>query len=67
MGLKGSVVFFQCSMVNEVLVGYVTRICKTHIDDVLVNGTTDDEYVANLRKELVRLREQKVIANSQGG
>ena len=41
MGLKGS---FQRSMANNVLQGYVTRICEIYIDDVLLFGTTDDEY-----------------------
>jgi hypothetical protein len=45
-----------CSMSNKVLTGYVTRICEIYIDDVLVYGATDDEYVDNLRKVLVRLR-----------
>ena len=50
-------------MVNKVLAGYVTRICEIYIDDVLVHGATDDEYVDNLRKVLVRLRTKKVTAN----
>jgi len=30
----------------NVLQGYVTRICEIYIDDVLLFGTTDDEYFA---------------------
>ena len=63
MGLKGSGPFFQRSMSSKVLAGYVTRICEIYIDDVLVHGSTDDEYCKNLRKVLVRLRENKVTAN----
>jgi hypothetical protein len=40
MGLKGSGPFFQRSMVNRVLAGYVTRICEIYIDDVLIHGPT---------------------------
>ena len=32
MGLKGSGPFFQRSMANKVLAGYVTRICEIYID-----------------------------------
>jgi len=63
MGLKGSGPFFQRSMSSKVLAGYVTRICEIYIDDVLVHGTTDDEYCKNLRKVLVCLRENKVTVN----
>ena len=63
MGLKGSGSFFQRSMVNKVLAGYVTRICELYIDDVLLFGATDIEYLGNTRKVLVRLREKKVRCN----
>ena len=36
-------------MANNVLQGYVTRICEIYIDDVLLFGTTDDEYIDNTR------------------
>ena len=63
MGLKGSGPFFQRSMANSVLAGYVTRICEIYIDDVLIHGPTDNEYLGNTRKVLGRLREKKVTAN----
>jgi hypothetical protein len=50
-------------MANKVLAKYVTRICEIYIDDVLVHGATDDEYIENLRKVLIRLRTKKVTAN----
>ena len=62
MGLKGSGPFFQRSMANKVLAGYVTRICEIFIDDVLIHGPTDNEYLGNTRKVLGRLREKKVTA-----
>jgi hypothetical protein len=46
-----------------VLAGYVTRICEIYIDDVLLFGTTDNEYLGNTRKVLGRLREKKVTVN----
>ena len=63
MGLKGSGPFFQRSVANKVLARYVTRICEICIDVVLLFGTTDDEYLDNTRKVLVRLRGAKVTPN----
>ena len=34
MGLKGSGPFFQRSMINKVLAGYVTHICDIYIDEL---------------------------------
>ncbi len=65
MGLKGAGPFFQRSMANKVLAGYVTRICEIYIDDLLVHGRTDDELLDNLRKILVRLRTNNVTANPE--
>ena len=45
MGLKGSGPFFQRSMANIVFAGYVTRICDIYIDDVLIHGPTDNDYL----------------------
>ena len=63
MGLKGSGPFFQRTMANKVLTGCVTRICEIYIDDVLIHGPTDNEYLGNTRKVLERFREKKVTAN----
>jgi len=52
MGLKGSGPFFQRSMANNVLQGYVTRICEIFIDGVLLFSITDYEYIDNTRKVL---------------
>ncbi len=52
MGLKGSGPFFQRSMANRVLAGYVRRICDIYIDDVLIHGPTDNVYLENTRKVL---------------
>ena len=52
-------------MTNNVLQGYVTRICEIYIDDVLPFGTTDDKYIHNSHKVLTRLREGQVTANPE--
>ena len=54
---------FLSSVANKVLAGYVTCLCEIYIDDVLLFGTTDNEYLSNTRKVLGRLREKKVTAN----
>ena len=38
---------------QAVCAGYVTHICETFIDDVLIHGPTDNEYLGNTRKVLV--------------
>jgi len=63
MFLKGSGPFFQRSIANKVLVGYVTNICEVYIDDVLINGDSDEAYLSNTRKVLERLRSKRVTAN----
>ena len=48
-------------MANKVLAGTLTL--TLYIDDVLIHGSTDDEYIDNSRKVLGRLREKKLTAN----
>jgi hypothetical protein len=50
-------------MDNKVLAGYVTRICEIYIDDVLLFGATDNEYLDNTVQVLIRLLGKKVTAN----
>ena len=65
MGLKSSGFFFQRSMTDNMLAGYVARICEIYIDDVLIHGSTDEEYLDNTRKVLTRLRAKKVTDNAE--
>jgi hypothetical protein len=51
-------------MANKVLAGYVTRIRVIYIDDVVLFGTSDNEYLDETRKVLARLLEKKVTANT---
>jgi hypothetical protein len=66
MGLKGLDPFFQRSMVNKVLAGYVTRICERYIDDVLMHGSTDDEYL-DMASQKGHSQPSKAKTRSQGG
>ena len=47
-------------MANNVLAGYGTCICEIYIDDVLIHGSTDNEYID---KVLSRLHTKKVTEN----
>jgi len=66
MGLKNSSPFFQRSLSNKVLEYAI------HIDDVLIHGPTDNEYLGNTPKVLERPRKEgrhpsKDKTRSQGG
>ena len=61
MGLKGAGLYFQRSMQNKV--GLVYEICEIYIDDVLIHGKSEPEYLDNTRRVLDRLRDKKVAVN----
>ncbi len=63
MGLKGAGPYFQRSMQNKVLNGLVYEICEIYIDDVLIHGKTDEDFLANTRRVFERLRAKKVAVN----
>jgi hypothetical protein len=60
MGLKGLPSLFQCAMVNEVLSGLVFEACEVYMDDILIYGSTEVEFVDNLKKILKRLRDKNI-------
>jgi hypothetical protein len=49
MGLKESGPYFQRSMQKKVLNGLVYEICEIYIDDVLIHGKIDAEFLRNVR------------------
>jgi hypothetical protein len=63
MGLKGSGPYFQRSMQNKVLSGLVHGICEIYIDDVLIRGKSEAEFLRNVRRVFERLRAKNVAAN----
>ena len=63
MDLKGAGPYFQRSMARKVLAGLIYRICELYINDVLIDGPTEAEFLTNLRKVLQRLRDHNVVAN----
>ena len=48
MGLKGAPSYFQGVLASIVLVGLLYFICELYIDDIIVYGRDEDEFLANL-------------------
>jgi len=60
MGLTGAGPYFQRSMASKVLAELIYRICELYIDDVLIHGPTEAEFLANLRSVFQRLRDHNM-------
>jgi hypothetical protein len=58
-GLKGAPSYFQYTMVEDVLKGLMDS-CAVYIDDCVIWGKTEEEFLHNLRRVLERLREKNV-------
>jgi len=52
-------------MQNKVLNGLVHEICEIYIDDVLLHGKTDAEFLRTVRRVFERLRAKNVAVNSK--
>ena len=63
MGLKGAPSYFQAKMANTVLQGLVYKICDIYIDDIIIYGTIEEEFLRNFETVLQRLREYNVTLN----
>jgi len=50
-------------MQNKVLKGQVYEICEIYIDDVLIHGKSDPEFLTYTRRVFDRLRDKKVAVN----
>ena len=64
-GVKPAANYFQRTMTQEVLPGLVYSFCEVYIDDVLVYGRNEDEYIGNLRLVFQRFREKKITINPE--
>ncbi len=54
MGLKGAPSYFQRE-VAKILAGLIGSICELYLDDLIVFGETEEEFMANLKLVLDRL------------
>jgi hypothetical protein len=65
MGLKNAAAHFQRVMAQTVLVGLVFNICELYIDDVLIFGSSDEEFLCNLEQVLVRIEKTQDYFESE--
>ena len=63
MGLKSAPSYFQQQLQTDVLGGLMYEICELYIDDIIVFGRTEEEFLTNLTTVLVRLRERGISLN----
>lgn len=59
-GLRNAPSFFQKALSTEVLGELLYNICLLYIDDVVIFGRTQEEFIANVDKVLTRLRDKKI-------
>jgi hypothetical protein len=62
-GIMSAPSYYQGHMGTTVLVDLLYHICELYIDDIFTWGTTDDEFVFNLRRIFQRLRERRITVN----
>jgi hypothetical protein len=63
MGLLPSANYFQKSMGVYVLNDLLYKICEVYIDDMLILGRDDDNFISNVRTVFQRCREKNVALN----
>ena len=63
MGLKSAGAYFQRVMSSTILAGLVHKICVLYIDDVLISGTDEDSYLANVKAVFQRFRDHGVVVH----
>jgi hypothetical protein len=63
MGLKGAPSYFQKEMATLVLGGLIHIILELYIDDILIHGKTEEEFLERVRKVFERLRNHRITVN----
>ena len=62
MGIKSAPSYFQQQM-TKVLQGLIYDICEIYIDDIIIFGRSEEDFLKNLDKVLKRLREYNLTLN----
>ena len=65
MGLKGAHSYFQHQMQAIVLQDLVGKICEIYIDDIIIYGRTEDEFMTNLTAVFDRFNEYNICLNPE--
>jgi hypothetical protein len=63
MGLKGAPSYFQQQMATKVLANLIYHICELYLDDIIVFGNTEEEFLNNLSRVFERLRKFGITVN----
>jgi hypothetical protein len=63
MGLKGAPSYFQQQMATKVLANLIYHICELYLDDIIVYGDTEEEFLNNLSQVFERLRKFGITVN----
>jgi len=62
MGIKGAPTYFQ-EVMEDVLAGLTRSICELYIDDCIVFGRTEEEYLQRLEQVFQRFEDRNVTIN----
>jgi hypothetical protein len=65
MGLKGAPSYFQQMLATIVFAGLIHITMELYIDDIIVHGVNDQEFLTRLREVFERLRKYKVTVNPE--
>ena len=63
MGVKPAANYFHNIMQSIVLTGLVFVICEVYLDDILVYGSTAEDYLTNMTSVFKQLRLHKITLN----
>ena len=65
MGAKGAASYFQMVLQTVVLAGLMFAVCEVYIDDIITHGVDEKQFIFNLRRVFLRLREHKITLNPE--
>jgi hypothetical protein len=63
MGLKGAAAYFQKMMATILLAGLLYIILEIYLDDIIVYGTNEDEFVSRLNTVFERFDKYNISLN----